>query len=212
MTSTYLLRHGKSTVNGTDVINGRNSHAELDRPVGRDQAVLAGRWLLRHNIFPDAIIASPATRTLHTTVLVMDELGMSGQTFQIDSRLQEISQGVAEGRLRSEMWTPEMIAARDRDPYNFAFPGGETVGEVVQRMLGWLHDIESRHPAGTVLVGAHGLATRALISHIIGRRVADHETPNCSLTLIESIGDERRVPYIGRDIVAEQLAFEQQKV
>ena len=217
MTSIYLLRHGESEMNvqAADVVGGRSNHTPLTN-WGKEQALLAGRWLLAHDIVPDVVVASPALRTLHTTVLALDGMNMSGRKFDIDYRLQELSQGIMEGRARSEVWTPDVVTILRQDPMQFKFEKGDSVADVQSRKIQWLETVEKAHPKGTVLVGAHGLAIRALVGAIEGwdhkKIIHDTPTPNCSLTLIESTDGQRTVQYVGRDIIAEQLAIEAQKV
>ena len=213
MTAVYFLRHAESEMNviAADIVGGRSNHTELTAK-GQEQAALAGRWLLAHNIIPDTVYCSPARRTLHTTELALAALGISDIQISTDPRLQELSQGVMEGRARHEVWTPDTVKLLGQDPMNFKFEKGETVADVQLRKLEWLQEIESKHPDSIILVGAHGLAIRSLVGALKGW---DHSqimhaanTPNCSLTLIESAGDKHTVQFLGRDIAAEQLALE----
>lgn len=219
MTSVYYLRHAESEMNlrAAELVGGRSNHVNLS-PLGREQARLAGRWLLDRHVAPDAIIASPATRTLQTTLGAMEALGMptgTSEAFAIDSRLQELSQGIMEGKLRHEVWTPEAVAKVREDPMNFAFEGGDSFTVLQKRMRESYFDIVKRYPEGTVLVVGHGLAIRALVGSFAGwdhAQIMAAPMPNCGLTLIEHEGASDTIAFSGRDIVCEQLALMGEKV
>jgi 2,3-bisphosphoglycerate-dependent phosphoglycerate mutase len=58
----------------------------------------------------------------------------------------------------AEVWSQRTV-----DPANVRPPGGETVGEVAQRVHAALNDIARFHPGGTVLVVSHGLSIATAI-------------------------------------------------
>lgn len=217
MTTLYYLRHAESEMNlkAAELVGGRSNHAELS-PEGKRQRALVGRWLLTHEISPDITIASPAMRTIATTIGVLDELlpGVK-YTFEIDSRLQELSLGIMEGKPRAEVWTPETVATMKVDPMNFTFPGGDSFTGMQQRMDASYHDFVRQYKDKTILVVGHGLAIRSLAglfqdwSHA---EIMAAAMPNCGLTRIDHVAGNPVVQYVGRDILSEQLVFEAQKV
>lgn len=215
MTSVYYLRHAESAMNvrAAELVGGRSNHAELS-PRGPEQAVLAGRWLTANSIIPDTVSVSPAVRTRQTAIGTLRAMELAVDV-TIDPGLQELSQGVMEGRLRHEVWTPEAVAKLLEDPMNFAFEGGDSFTSLQERMRTSYDSIITNHPNETVLVVGHGLAIRAFVGSILGWSHADimaASMPNCGLTLIEHRDTTDAVSFVGRDIVAEQLAFEQEKV
>lgn len=76
-----VLRHGKAAYPPVP---------DHERPLadrGNAEAPAAGRWLVDHSIYPDAIITSDAVRTRQTTTWVLNELGEKAPTPYLDSRL-----------------------------------------------------------------------------------------------------------------------------
>lgn len=80
-----ILRHGKAAY--PDV-------PDHERPLaarGNTEAPAAGRWLVEHDLYPDAIVSSDAVRTRQTTTWVLNELGDKAPTPYLDSRLYHAS-------------------------------------------------------------------------------------------------------------------------
>lgn len=153
MTTLLLIRHGQTAWN----LEGRYT-GQSDVPLndtGRTQArELAARL---QNIPPDAIIASDLIRARETAEIIAAHLGILA--IQTDHRLREVNQGQWEG-----MYFPDIVAryaqefaSREADPLNVAPPGGETVGQVQERVHASVDDIVARHPEQRVAVVAHGM-------------------------------------------------------
>jgi len=76
-----VLRHGKAAYPPVP---------DHERPLaqrGNNEAPAAGKWLVEHGFYPDAIITSDAVRTRQTTTWVLNELGEKAPTPYLDSRL-----------------------------------------------------------------------------------------------------------------------------
>lgn len=76
-----VLRHGKAAYPPVP---------DHERPLaqrGKIEAPAAGRWLIEHDFYPDAIITSDAVRTRQTTTWVINEFGDKAPTPYLDSRL-----------------------------------------------------------------------------------------------------------------------------
>lgn len=212
MKTVYYLRHGESVLNKEhpDRVNGRSNETQLTED-GALQAAAAGRWLLRNIAEPDILYVSPAVRTLQTLRHLLWVAGFEAPSRR-DDRLQELSHGEYEGRLRKDVWTAEEVARLKQDPMNHRLPGGESIREVQSRMRAHLEEVFQTE-AKTSLVIGHGLAIRALAGAIGGLShqeiIFGLKTPNCSLTQIDCAEDGAlSVVTVGRDIVAEQLAIE----
>jgi probable phosphoglycerate mutase len=92
--------------------------------------------------------------------LVRATLGLEPQSYRVDKRLTEVSFGDWEGFTLDELrrHSPDAVAARERDKWNFAPPGAESYAAMSLRVRGW-HDSLQRD---TVAV-AHGGTLRGLI-------------------------------------------------
>lgn len=108
-------------------------------------------------------------RTIATTMGVLDQFdGSANSAFQLDSRLQELSQGIMEGQPRNEVCIPETVAEMLEDPMHFAFPEGESFIDMQKRMSESYDDLVAKYRGNTVLVVGHGLAIRSFCRAISG--------------------------------------------
>jgi len=137
MTRFCLVRHGQTAWN----LEGRYQ-GQSDIPLnaaGLEQARELARTL--QNVRFDAVYSSDLVRALETanTIIALhDHLQV-----HVDPRLREINQGEWEGVQIEEIRTQyaHLWQARQVDPVNLRPPGGETVGEVFQRMHSALDEI-----------------------------------------------------------------------
>jgi probable phosphoglycerate mutase len=95
--------------------------------------------------------------------LLRAELDLDPEAYRTDLRLMEMSFGRWEGFTVDELRKREApaLAARDRDKWNFALPGGESYAQLMVRVRGWYETIER-----DTVVAAHGGVARALIGHL----------------------------------------------
>jgi len=164
MTRFCLVRHGQTAWN----LEGRYQ-GQSDIPLnaaGLEQARELARTL--QNVRFDAVYSSDLVRALETanTIIALhDHLQV-----HVDPRLREINQGEWEGVQIEEIRTQyaHLWQARQVDPVNLRPPGGETVGEVFQRMHSALDEIAGLYLGGNVLVVSHGLALATILCFIQG--------------------------------------------
>ena len=85
---------------------------------------------------------------------------------ELDSNLEEMTQGDWEGQPRSECYTEKTCAAIDADPRGFAAPGGESKADVEARAV---QAIEKYACAGerTCIVN-HGIVAKCFLRHVLG--------------------------------------------
>lgn len=210
MTSIYLLRHGESEMNLrlAEVVSGRSNHTPLTEK-GYSQAQAAGHWLARHGIVPTTVLTSPAIRTRETIRICLEAMGLDVPV-AVEDDIQEMTHGEMEGQPRPEVWNEVRRAAHALDPLNYALPGGESLREVQIRKSSWLERVVREHPDEIILAAGHGLAIRSLVGHLNEwshhQIMYEAQTPNCSLTHITYNDGVFTVEYLGRDIVAEELA------
>ena len=188
------------------IIGGRSNHTPLSEK-GVRQAKALGGWLSVSPISPDVIYVSPAVRALQTadnslTVANWDRTPLH------DPRIQELAQGIMEGVPRTDAYTPEVLAQIAKKPFDFKFEGGESIAEVMHRMVDFVADITVKHPDDTVLVYGHGFSIRALAGAIDNLPhddvVSGLITPNASLTFIESGKNGMKVHYVGKRVIDEE--------
>jgi broad specificity phosphatase PhoE len=162
-TTLNFIRHGQSAANlETHLINGRGNHHPLSS-MGVQQAGQVGAWLLKQYGRPDAVVASPAIRTCDTGKLAVLAAGLNIPIL-IDDDLQELSQGDWTGMLRTEVYTPEVLARVQTEKIDFKAPNGESINDVTIRKLRAANNM----PEGNIWIFGHGLAIRSLVGAVMG--------------------------------------------
>ncbi len=160
----YFVRHGETDWNAERRLQGR-----CDIPLnalGRRQAARSGELLANllaiSGATPQqfAFAASPLSRARETMEIMRAELGVPPKDYTIDVRLSELSFGKWEGLTYKEVRALDrsVLAARERDKWNFQPPGGESYAQLLVRVRAW-HDGMS----GDTVIAAHGGVARALL-------------------------------------------------
>ena len=161
MTTLLLIRHGQTDWN----LEGRyQGHSDVPlNATGLQQAHQVASQLGFTR--PDAIFSSDLTRTHDTAAIIGKALRLP---IHLDSRLREINQGIWEGMLYEDIKREysELVERRRNDPLSVAAPGGETVGEVRERMLAAVADIAQGYAMGSVVVVSHGLALALVKAYV----------------------------------------------
>jgi broad specificity phosphatase PhoE len=88
-----------------------------------------------------------------------------------------------------------------------AWPGGETLEQVLERGLRAVRRIARETPGGTVLVIGHGGVTRILVSHFLGLLPKLDRSPatNTNVTVIVTDGETGRVERLFESAHVERL-------
>lgn len=161
MTTTLLLiRHGQTDWNRAGRYTGQSDIPLNER--GRDQARQVASQLQGKP--PDVIISSDLRRARETAEIIA---ALHNLPVHIDLRLREIDQGIWEGMYLSDIKAKfaAEFAARATDPLSVAPPGGETVGQVRERVLAAVTDIIRRYAGKRIAVVAHGLSLAIIKAH-----------------------------------------------
>jgi len=158
MTHLCLIRHGQTDWN----LEGRYQ-GQSDVPLnqtGMAQAITLIEKLNGQTF--NAIYSSDLKRARQTAEPISKVMGME---VHVEKRLREINQGEWEGVLVEEIKAryAEIWSQRTVDPASVRPPGGETVGEVAQRMYAALDDISRLFPNGQLLIVSHGLSIATAI-------------------------------------------------
>lgn len=152
MTTLILIRHGETDWN----IEGRYT-GQSDIPLNKRGLQQAETLAKKINVDTiDAIYSSDLQRAFETAKRLRDQGDIP---LFLDARLREIHQGEWEGLHFDEIHARYRQAWEQRKnaPMEVAPPGGETVGEVRQRVLGAVREIIDQHPGETIAIVSHGL-------------------------------------------------------
>lgn len=163
MTTILLVRHGH--VEGIAPVRFRG-RAELPlSDLGRRQAAALGHYIAA-NFKPEAVYTSPLSRCRDTGAAIAGHFGLTG--IVIDG-LADIDYGAWQGLTPEEAarrW-PREVAMWQSRPHFVEIPGGESLALLLARASAALHDILTRHPAGTLAVVAHESVNRILLLHAL---------------------------------------------
>lgn len=181
MANLLLLRHGQIKANR----QGR-WHGSTDSPLtwrGRREARRTARFVGRSRPPVCAVYASPLIRARHTADIVAERLGLETA---VHADLREYALGEWEDTPFRELAARYRFVEQATGDHHFAPPGGETLRQVADRMVGALQDIHGRHGADErVLVVGHGAAMAVALSQLLDDdpgRWTDYRFANCSLT------------------------------
>ncbi|MEQ6902048.1 histidine phosphatase family protein [Nocardioides sp. YIM 152588] len=166
-TTLVLVRHGVTAhTSGRRFSGGLTGEDPPLSPEGREQALLAARWLTELGDRVDAVIASPVRRTRETADAIAGELGL---VVEEDADFAEMDFGSWEGRTFGE------VAAADRAGMDTwlgdlaAAPhGGESFEEVRARVLAGLDRVLDAHAGRTVVLASHVTPIKTLVAHAVG--------------------------------------------
>lgn len=206
MTELYLVRHPESALNANASLVGGRSNSTPVTERGVEQARRFAAVFSSQYPRPDAYYSSPAVRTKALLDIYNDTTEQHNGYF-IDNDLQEMSQGQAEGKPRTEIYTPETLERIAKKQHDFALQDGESLNMVADRMLSWAYRTEKRHPNGVVLVATHGQSIRASVGRLLGWTHyettidPEHQTDNVSLTHITVENGVATVNFWGKDII-----------
>ena len=161
----YLMRHGSVnyfTPEGKPVSPETVPLNEL----GIDQARAAGKLFAEHGVRFDRIITSGLERTEQTALHVQETAGHIAPTQQLPG-LQEIRGGrlatIAEKDLLHS-FTAATDGVVDED---VQFLGGETIGQMLDRVLPEIDAIRADKTWDTLLLVLHGAVNRAILSYLL---------------------------------------------
>jgi broad specificity phosphatase PhoE len=167
----YLMRHAQ-----VRYFQGRHPHEVVLTDHGRQQAETAAE-ALRGVVF-DRVITSGLVRTLETARIVAP-----GLEPEHNPELREIESGDIRGLQPAIVQEMMTSAFRGTVPLDTQFLGGETVGELLDRVVPQLDALLADETWDVVLLVLHGAVNRAILSRAAtGQRVflgGFEQAPGC---------------------------------
>lgn len=163
-----LVRHGETNWNRDKRFQGQRDIPLNDN--GRVQARQAAEFL--KDIPIDRAVSSPMSRPKETAEIILNF--HPGVVLTTDDNLREISHGLWEGKLDTEIETefPGELERWQSTPAVVQMPEGENLQDVWQRCaVAWqaIVDLSTELPSGsTVLVSAHDAVNKAILCQVVG--------------------------------------------
>ena len=155
MADLYLVRHGQTELNVQNILQGWHDSPLTAR--GREQALATGAAFEDRGVAFDHVYSSPLGRARCTAELIVGE----DQPVELVDDLREWHLGSLEGTSNREM------PAQPWGDYPVAF-GGESEGELRERMVAALSRIMARPQHDCVLAVSHGSACQEFLEHVTG--------------------------------------------
>ena len=178
----YLVRHGQATGSIEDDPDpGLND-------LGRAQAEAAARELAP--LGPMPLITSPMRRTRETADAFLKHWGGEAR---VEPRVSEI--GFPTTKLEERRaWLMEIMAGRWSDPAAQSTPGVD-----LNAWRAGVIDALKEIPESSVIT-SHFVAINVVVGHLLGDDLVVKFRPdNCSVTIVERVGDELRLVEMGRE-------------
>ena len=140
MHSVYLVRHGKSSMEGSEAERGLE-------PEGEEHAKAIAARLQSLSPPVKAIYASPYRRAQLTMTPLAEQLGLPITVID-DFREKDMSDQPVDDMkaARLKMW----------QDFDFRLSGGESIREAQSRALAALDTVRQSHPDEAVAIGSHG--------------------------------------------------------
>lgn len=187
----YLVRHGITDWNVQRKMQG-HTNIPLNE-LGRGQATSLQTFFKSNPI--EKVFSSDLDRAFQTAQI-------SSQFKDIPKmpELREVLLGTIEGQTEQEVVSQFGQASWDhwvsvKPEANFAFPGGETHQQSVQRFKTQIEDIIRKHAFQKAAIYTHGLMIRRLAHHLNPSLEGVLEIPNCGV--FELHWHEERLHFAG---------------
>lgn len=170
MATVVLLRHARSTANGSATLAGRSSGVELDLTGQGQAAALVDRLV---SLPLAAIVCSPLTRCQRTVAPLAQARGLTPVT---EPDLSEVDYGTWTGRALKDLVTEPLWTVVQQHPSAAVFPGGEALAGVQARAVAAVraHDrrVSGEHGDGAVwLLCSHGDVIKAILADALGQHL-----------------------------------------
>lgn len=151
-----LIRHGLTEWNVTGRFQG-----QTDLPLaadGREQSRQLARYL--EPLEPAEVWTSPLRRARETAEIVFPDAEV-----RLDARLMELHFGEFEGSTQAGNLLHDRWAWWFEDPFGRRAPGGESYGELRDRVVSWYEELSVE---GDIVAFTHSGTIQMLLSHVIG--------------------------------------------
>jgi probable phosphoglycerate mutase len=177
VTRLILVRHGETEANLAGRVQGRGNDPLTPRGEQQVRAVAARFKREGHPV--EAIYSSSLLRARLTADAISEALNLP---LRLRDGLQEMNIGDLEGASPAEMHAAAPRALDD------GYPGGETLREFVERIMGAFYGIAMAHTGGTVIVVSHGGVISTALSiwkHGHGGAWREFVPNNCAVSIVE---------------------------
>jgi probable phosphomutase (TIGR03848 family) len=170
VSTVILLRHGKSTANGSGVLAGRMPKVGLDGTGRRQAEALVERLA---GVPLADLVCSPLLRCKQTVAPLATARGL---TRRVDPRLSEVDYGEWTGRELSGLAKEPLWRVVQAHPSAAVFPGGEGLAAMQARAVAAVREHDARVGAedgdrAVWLLCSHGDVLKAVLADALGQHL-----------------------------------------
>lgn len=169
-TRLILVRHGLTRSNEEYRLQGSSSDSGLS-PRGKIQAEEIASRLTSEMI--EAIYSSDLPRAMETAAIIAAPHGLAVVP---EPRLRELNLGLWDGMLEKDVQERYALELSrwQTDMMKEAPPGGESFGQLAQRVEKAWKEIAAQHPQKAVVVIGHYFSLQAILCTALGLKPSDH--------------------------------------
>jgi probable phosphoglycerate mutase len=184
MTKIILVRHGHVEGISPERFRGR-ADLELTQQGRRQAEDTAAR--VKASWAPAALYSSPLSRCRVTGEAIGRRFGLSPVPLP---ELIDIYYGEWQGQTPEDVGrkSPEALATWYRSPQWAAIPGGESLQEVLTRVVAALRNVIAAHPEDTVVIVGHDSINRVILLHALDLPLSRYWRPGqdpCAINEID---------------------------
>ena len=181
----YIIRHGKTDLNSSKVLQGRSDH-----PLNKEGVLQAEKAAGKlHGIVFDHVFSSPLIRAVQTARFVAPN-----NTITIDARLIEMDYGPYEGCGLNNL-PPEILTFFSDFINNPAPNGMESLRSVVERTGSFIEEI--RNISGNILISTHAIAMKGILEYLTLQSKGSYWSKfigNCEIYTAQNINGSISIP------------------
>ncbi|MGI5499416.1 histidine phosphatase family protein [Lentzea sp. CA-135723] len=167
MATVILLRHARSTANGSGVLAGRSVGVGLDERGQAQARALVGRL---KDVPVSAVVSSPLQRCEETLAPLLADRSLVAVT---EPDLSEVDYGAWTGKALKDLYSEPLWAVVQQHPSAAVFPDGEGLAHVQARAVAAVraHDAritEEHGPSAVWVLCSHGDVIKAVLADALG--------------------------------------------
>lgn len=149
----FLCRHGQTNQNIDGIIKGQNENLITDfTEKGKEQIAHLARYIVENKI--EAVFSSDMPRAVQTAEIALKNVQIPIY-FSVNFR--GLNVGAFQGKNKEE-FDGSYVVKRVFSDYDYAFPNGESINQLIQRFLKELNCINESYNYKNVAVVTHGAA------------------------------------------------------
>ncbi|SDJ23783.1 probable phosphomutase, MSMEG_4193 family [Lentzea albidocapillata subsp. violacea] len=187
MATVILLRHARSTANGSGVLAGRSLGVGLDE---RGQAQAAALVSRLKDVPVSAVVSSPLQRCEETLAPLLADRSLEAVA---EPDLSEVDYGAWTGKALKDLYDEPLWAVVQQHPSAAVFPDGEGLARVQARAVAAVraHDarVSAEHGPGAVWVlCSHGDVIKAVLADALGVHLDGFQrivVDPCSISVVQ---------------------------